>query len=256
MYKNFNKKFLLLLILSLSATTALAEPAVDGKFVYITSLYNEQSEKRIDEYIQCLEKNLAHRLIKNFHVIYDTTSDSPSKDLPILDYLKSKNINITYIKGRPTYSFCFSLANELYPDQKIILSNADIYFNDTLTLLEDYDLTNKLLAITRWQVNPDGTLMPYMRKHNIPSLNSQDTWIFNTPFHVSENYNIEIGTVHCDNLLAYYARKSELVVINPCLSIQCCHLHLSNVRNYSRAVPYPKILVGFKYAPWQYLIKD
>jgi hypothetical protein len=256
MYRNLDKKLLILFTLSLCVNISLIQATFDGKFVYITSLYNEQSKKRIDEYIKCLEKNLVHRLIKNVHVIYDTTSDSISKDSPVLNYLKSKNIKITYIKGRPTFGFCFSLANELYPYQNIILSNADIFFNETLSLLKDYDLTGKLLAITRWQVNSDGTLTPYMRKNNIPALNSQDTWIFNTPFHVSEKYNIEIGTVHCDNLLAYYARKSGLIVINPCLSIQCCHLHLSNVRNYNKAVPLPKVLEGFNYAPWQYLTKD
>jgi hypothetical protein len=111
-----------------------------------------------------------------------------------------------------SFGFCLSLAHELYPGWKIILTNADIYFNETLNLLKDYDLTNKLLAITRWQVKPDGTVTPYVGKDKTPTMCSQDTWIFSTPIHISEHYNIAIGSVHGDNLLAYYARHPDCSV--------------------------------------------
>jgi len=188
----------------------------------ITTLYNETNAERRAEYITCLENNLKNSCIKTIHVLYDTARDEGS--LELLDYLKTKNIILEYIVGRPTYQYCFDLANKMYPDRAIILTNADIYFNHTLDLLRDYDLSNKFLAITRWDLLVDGSLALYN------TIESQDVWIFNTPLRSFDKANFEIGTVCCDPLIAGQAWLSGLEVINPCFSIQCCHCHLSGVR--------------------------
>ena len=44
--------------------------------------------------------------------------------------LKTKKITLSKISGRPTFELCFTLANKLYPNNAIIVSNADIYFNE------------------------------------------------------------------------------------------------------------------------------
>jgi hypothetical protein len=121
----------------------------------------------------------------------------------------------------------------------VIISNGDIFFNHTLLLLERYDLTNKFLALTRWNVlkggklkifkqyKPDGTFWKEA------SETSQDAWIFQTPLREFKNSAIKIGTPQCDSLIAYQAAQAGLQVINPCLTIQACHLHRSGIRNYS-----------------------
>jgi hypothetical protein len=204
------------------------------KFKLITILYNETNEERIAEYLTCLEKNLAHDSIGQMHVIYDTSKDD--KKNIILNYLKSKNIPITFINGRATYSFCFDLANELYPNSKIILSNADIYFNETLGLLDNYDLINKFLLLTRWDIHKDGTLSLHAFSPNKKSY-SQDSWFFSTPFSF-QGGNIYLGIPGCDGTIASHAKKNGLALLNPCFSIQGCHLHLSELRNYDKAT-YP-----------------
>ncbi|HVX01079.1 MAG TPA: hypothetical protein VHA52_11705 [Candidatus Babeliaceae bacterium] len=209
-----------------------------GRFILITTLYNETNKERCQEYITCLEKNLSHPLIESVHVLYDNAKDT--EDNQLLAHMKNMRgmpITISYIVGRPSYGDCFALANRLYPDRSIILCNGDIYFNETLHKLKHYNLAGKFLALTRWDVGRDGSLEIFRQYNNgvfcpIWSETSQDAWIFQTPIRKFEMDTIKLGTMTCDSLIAYQAYAAGLQVINPCWSIQACHMHLSQVRNY------------------------
>jgi hypothetical protein len=207
------------------------------KFKLIISLYNETNPARAQEYITCLEKNLQHQDIDDIYVVYDTSNDSKNdNENYIYSYLKNKNIKINEIKSRPTYGYCFELANHVFPDSKIILSNADIYFNETLSLLNNYNLTNKFLAFTRWDVTPTG-LKIFKQYHNgifeqFRSETSQDVWIFKTPLKRFPKDHFQLGTMQCDSRIAYQAHISGLITLNPCLSIQCCHVH-AEIQDYN-----------------------
>ena len=206
-------------------------------FVLITTLYNETHPERKQEYITCIEHNCAHPLIKTMHVLYDTAKDDDTNAL--LNYLQSKKIKITFINRRPTYAQCFDCANTQYSNCKVILCNGDIYFNDTLQQLVDYDLAGKFLALTRWEEWSDGSITPYYRGRNGPqksgreTRDSQDAWIFQTPLQFIENANFKMGIPLCDCRIAYHAQKSGLYVFNPCKTIQSIHVHRSGKRNYN-----------------------
>ncbi|HJZ23198.1 MAG TPA: hypothetical protein VJ201_01975, partial [Candidatus Babeliales bacterium] len=203
-------------------------------FKLITVLYNEKNPARTKEYLTCLNHNLNHELIDTILVIYDTSADDQNNT--ILNYLKTKKVTISYANSRQTYGYCFELANKLYPNSKIILSNADIYFNETLNLLRDYDLTGQFLALTRWNITKDNSLelfkqYPRGKFNKDWSESSQDVWIFKTPLHITKAIQIQLGIMNCDSRIAYEAFQSGLKVTNPCLTIQCCHLHRTNIRN-------------------------
>jgi len=206
------------------------------KFKLITTLYNETNPIRAQEYIACLEKNLQHQDIDDICVLYDTGKDSQnSTENYVYTFLKNNNIKIITIQDRPTYGYCFDIANTLFPGSKVIISNADIYFNDTLSLLNDYDLTNKFLAITRWD---------FFQTNEA----SQDVWIFSTPIKHFARDDFKLGIPGCDNYIAYQARASGLTVINPCLSIQCWHVHASGMRNYG---PFVSLGESMANVTWQ-----
>ena len=218
------------------------------KVTLITVLYNEMHEQRKNEFITCFERNKQHPAIEHIHVVYDTSKDTAAHS-EILDYLKQQECTISYVIGRPTYGYCFDLANGQYPNARIILSNADIYFNDTLNKLEGYDLNNKFLAITRWNVLDDGRLEIFKQFKADGSFDepmsqlSMDAWIFKTPLKTFINPEFQLGTWACDGYIAYQAYISGLDVINPCLSIQCCHLHLSKIRHWiPQSIPGAKAL--------------
>jgi hypothetical protein len=217
------------------------------KFILVTSLYNEPKPERAREYLTCLEKNLNHSRIAHIHVVYEFV---PGDNSELLNYLLSKNISIEFVSSRPSYGFMFDLVNRQYPGQKIIVSNADIYFNETLTLLDDYDLTNKFLALTRWNVRADGSMTPYF---TVKKMYSQDTWIFRAPLKKFNDDSMVLGTCGCDNRLAFQADAAGLEVLNPCGSIQCCHLHLSNVRNYKKCKPMDPAKDLFKGLDWGFI---
>jgi hypothetical protein len=209
---------------------------INSKFKLIICLYNETNEERMYEYITCLENNLKNQFIDSIHIIYDTSKDNQSNQL--LHYLQHKLVSISFISGRPTFGYCFDLANSLYPNSKIIVSNADIYFNETLGLIFRYNLRNKFIALTRWDVQKDGSLKIKQRHngtHTVPAMDAQDAWIFRTPIRTFFNNNIQLGTRGCDNLIAYQAFKSGLTTLNPSLTIQACHLHLTNIRHDQKA---------------------
>ena len=220
----------LLLITLYSATPSAA--TANNKFVLITSLYNENDARRIKEYLYCLNRNSIHPSISTIHVVYDTSKGTHNNQ--ILHYLRAHpRIKISYIQGRPTFNFLFELANTTYRGRKILLSNADIYFDQSLTLLDNYSLTGKFLSLTRWEVLASGKLFPVFLSG--PYVFGADTWIFNSPIEKFQDLNFGLGTPHCDFKIIYQAYKSKLTVLNPCRDIKCCHVHLSGIRHYTVA---------------------
>lgn len=224
------------------------------KFILFTSLYHEQNQERINEYLLCLDKNLHHPLIEKIHIAFDTSCINSHCNNILLDELLKRPVEIDYIKGRPTYGYFFNQADTIYPDRRIIISNADIFFNDTLRRLENYDLSNKFLTITRWQYKGENRIVPYLTRSGENASVSQDTWIFKTPIKNFDNHGIELGTIGCDGKIAKQAYLNGFTVLNPCLTIQCCHVHLTDVRNYliqHLIPPYrPKELMA---VPWSEL---
>ena len=205
------------------------------KFTLITFLYNETNEKRLNEYIFCIENNLQHPSIEKIHVIYDSSKTDESDQC--LTYLHSKKISLSYVESRPTYHEAFKIANKSYPNSNIIISNADIYFDDTLFSVNNYDLEEKFLAITRWDLIKDKIIIPLLTDYGKQIDHSQDVWIFKTPLRPFKKDDILVGTLGCDRRIAYWAKESGLTVLNPCLTIQCIHIHFSNIRHYENIPP-------------------
>jgi hypothetical protein len=196
----------------------------DSGFILLTFLYSETRPERINEYKECLTLNLKNKHIKKIHVIFDTEKIEQSNDL--LSFLQEKPIEITFLKERPSFGYCFNLVNERYKNSTLLLSNSDIYFNETVALVKNINLTNTFIGLTRWDRKKNGELV----LHHTPY--SQDVWIFKSPLLFSGLSHYQLGSPGCDNFIAKQAVESGLSVINPCLSIQACHIHESGIRNY------------------------
>jgi hypothetical protein len=74
-----------------------------------------------------------------------------------------------------TYRDLFLHANRHLCGQSVVIANADMFFDETLRRLEEYDLSGKLLCLSRWDVQKDGTTCFF--EHPC----SQDAWIFRAP---------------------------------------------------------------------------
>lgn len=228
---------------------------LNASFILITTLYNEKKDDRVNEYITCLERNLTNAEIDQIHIFYDTSKDD--NDCTLLKYLKSKKVHLINIKGRISYGMCFTYANEFFSGKNVIIANGDIFFNETLGLLKDYDLRDAFMALTRWNVLNNGALELFRQFRNgqfckFDSESSQDAWIFKAPIRQFANDSIVMGLMWCDSAIAYQAKIAGMQVINPCYSLQACHLHLSDIRNYDlKERPYAK--EGRIPVEWSYL---
>lgn len=246
-------KKILIFLLCLGILPIHCQVADSKKFVLITTLYNEKNEARIGEYLTCLKSHLEHPRIKKIIVFYDTDRDDQKSVL--LNALKMENnIVIKTISGRASFALFFDYANEFHQNENIIICNADIFFNDTLNTLDSIDLENKFLTLTRWNVTQSGDLELFKQYYNgsyleRSSQRSMDAWIFKSPLKKFNNPDIRLGLMGCDMAVAVQAMEAGLFVFNPCLSVQACHLHLSESRNYVKTeVPYK--IPGSCYVPW------
>ena len=213
---------MLLVHLFVHADDVINTPEQQLPLNLIVCLYNETNKKRADEYIICLKHNRKHPQIKNLHVIYDMTND-PELCGIIPRFLKKADISTSYTDKRQTFGDCIRCANELFPNQYVILSNADITFDRTLGQLEDRHIKKRLLAITR------------SGGRTVSARYSQDCWIFETPFPLDPMLDAtRVGLHDCEKPIIWVAQKNGLRAYNPCRSIHCTHIHRSGVRHQHR----------------------
>jgi hypothetical protein len=194
------------------------------KTYLITSLFNEKRADRMSEYLECLRRNLANDLIEKVVVFFE---GDPSTVVN-----SSKKLSIVPIKDRPTYFDFFDYANRNLKNEIIIISNSDMYYDDSLRLLESIDFDNLFIFLTRWFVRSGGKV-EFSLNHLEANEYSADTLIFKAPLREFES-SFKIGTQGCDSRIAHEAAAVGYRVINPCHSVISYHLHISNVQNDKR----------------------
>ncbi|MEI8300522.1 MAG: hypothetical protein WCG10_02775 [Chlamydiota bacterium] len=203
--------------------------SVDEQFILMTTLYNEQREDRYREFLTCLEKNNQNALIKKIIIIYEgCCEDFFYKKLNEVFFLSDK-IFVQFILARPQFSDFFLMADQFYKNEKIIICNADIYFDDTIAFLSRRYLRESFIALTRWDVSCDGKYE--LKDRHLRTTTSQDSWCFIAPIK-SFFSSIPIGVLGCDPSIAYYAFKAGLKVLNPSKAVRSYHVHQSNIRTY------------------------
>jgi hypothetical protein len=192
--------------------------------ILITSYFISTNHQRKLEINECLVNNTQNPLIDKIYLLNDRQYS--------LDFIehgdKIEQIVMPdgYKNNRLLYSSAIQFANtHLSKDDICIVSNSDIYFDDSLSLLLSYNLENKFLALSKYD-------------HDVlfDREDSQDTWIFQCPFLININpQEIEFGfgMPGCDNRIARIALDHGYIVVNPSRSIRTHHLHSSNHRNYT-----------------------
>jgi len=187
--------------------------------ILLTSYYTDDSEDRQRELDLCLQLNLANLTFRAIILFVD-------------GFCKIQHPTLSHIpmRDRLTYQDAFNFANRFFVGEICVLANSDIYFDESLKLIAEADLTNKFYAITRHNVERDGSL-------SFSDCNAcQDVWVFRAPLKPVVSL-FGLGTPGCDNRIAYEAKTAGLIVLNPCQIIRCHHLHLTNKRNYVQNQP-------------------
>jgi hypothetical protein len=189
--------------------------------ILLTGLYDEPSQSRRAELRECLRRNAENEFIDQV-IVFNEDSHEPELDAE----LSLPKIQLVQHGRRLAFRDLFEFANQQPGGSRFIIANADIFFDDTLARLNGYSLKGRLLCLSRWDVQPDGSA----RFFEHPS--SQDAWIFETPI-PPFNCNFHLGLLGCDNRLAWEADNAGLEVSNPGRTVRANHLHLSKIRSYT-----------------------
>jgi hypothetical protein len=192
--------------------------------ILLTGLYHDPDAGRRAELRECLRRNAENVLINEIHLFSEdaVAAESLQSD-PVMSLNK---IRLVPHGRRLTFRDLFDYSNRALGGQGVIAANADIFFDDSLALLDGYDLRGRLLCLSRWDVQADGSASFF--EH--PA--SQDAWIFRAPVSAF-SCSFPLGVPGCENRLAWEAQRSGLKLANPGRSIKANHLHLSQVRNYT-----------------------
>lgn len=189
--------------------------------------HTPKNTERNREYIQCIENNINSKLFKTITIFAEDDLPSNISDSSIVKVVRTDK--------RRKYKDFFNYCNDNYMGQICVLSNTDIYFDNSLKFIESVDMNNRLLALTRWD-EEDGLAVLHDKEES--SRFSQDTWIFKPIVSFKNSSNISGGDFYmgipgCDNRIAAEFHLSGYKVSNPCLSIKSYHLHNSRYRTYT-----------------------
>lgn len=185
----------------------------------IIEYFKSSDYQRHSEYLTCIHENLENDFIDKIYVFISDDSK--------LNFT-SKKLKVINRTTRPSYKDLFEFCNEKLKDQICIIANADIIFDETISTLNDADLSNTFVALTRWEVfneNGEWCIAPFNNS------SSQDTWVFKSPIEVTDDMDFLLGKPGCDNKIAKLMSE-KYDVKNPGLQIVTCHYHMSGYRTY------------------------
>ena len=191
----------------------------------IQQYFHHPSNRRHREIMTCLERNIACPLID--HVLLLNEQEYP--ELPV-----SPKIKLASLGHRLTYYDVFQAILKYVPaGDFVIISNSDIWFNQTLKYLWRIGIVERqlFLALLRWEDKGDEKATLFG-----PRSDSQDTWILardSVTFEpTEEELGFPFGKSGCDNAVALVMMRKKFLVVNPAYTIKTFHLHATNIRNY------------------------
>jgi hypothetical protein len=192
----------------------------------LVGFYNDASPVRTGEFVECVRRNAANPHIDSIIVFIE--DQTPPADVRERSRAWA-HPKVQFVEHALRLSFkqLFEYANRHLAGDGVIIANADIYFDETLALLEEESLAGRLLCLSRWDETPDGALRHFDRP------DSQDAWIFEPPLPRFAS-DFFLGKPGCENRLAYEAERAGLAVSNPSRSLRARHLHNSAIRRYTQ----------------------
>lgn len=193
-----------------------------AKILY-TSYFLARDLQRQSELEKCLRKNIANTGIDKIVVLGEGNTDGD-----LYKWMKAFNKVRVIETPRPTFRDFFDIANILSTKEDIsIISNTDIYFDETINKLDNFDMNGVCVALSRYHhYSPTD-----IRLHN--ERYSQDSWIFKgkiAPIGFADFY---MGIPGCDNRIAYEIYAAGYEIINPAFDIRSIHLHADDKRYYA-----------------------
>ena len=200
--------------------------------VLITSFYETGNKKRQDELKKCLYMNCINPCIQKIYLLNDKIYD-----LSFISLEEKIEQKIVLEKGeKMKYSSVLKFIDDNCKNSICVISNSDIYFDETLEQLNEKVLNNDtMFALLRYDEDNKGH-KEIFRRHGEVRDDSQDAWILKTPLKNSIDYSMidfRFGTLGCDNVFAYFMHTFGYEIKNPSYDIISTHVHNTQIRTYN-----------------------
>ena len=201
------------------------------EFNLLLPWYNhpDKNSLRYKEIHQCLEINLKNDQLKSIIFFYEVNKvdelyfdDYQHPKIKIVPVITSKKRDITFNR-------LVRYANTHLLNEVCIISNNDIYYDNTLNEIFKLDFYKNNYFISLTRKNHD----EYLDNNNKiwkPHSGSQDSWMFVSPLKLMD-CEINLGWIQCDNIISEKYDSLGYNVINPHFSINAWHLHKYNNTN-------------------------
>ena len=220
---------------------------VKQKIILFTQFYLANDKETNDLNIYALTNNYKNKYINEIILLNEKiySEEELGFEDKNLDKIKQVNIN-----KRLKYSDVFEYiqANNL-KNQIIVISNLDIYLNDSINNLNKIELDKFKLCycLTRWETYKNG------KKHepflNPNSSSSCDTWCLHTKWihelDVSE-FNLRLGTVGCENMFQYKLALSHFYLRNDPYLIKIMHSEKHCLKDKRKKINWKLLINKFK----------
>lgn len=194
--------------------------------ILLVEYYKPKEATRDVEYLTCMNHNINSGIFDKVVIFIDDKETFISSDVKLND-----TVEVIYVSKRLTYNDFFRYCNDNFGDEICVLSNTDIIFDDTLSMLNDTDMENRVYCLTRWDLyRTDKSDEFQIRFFNVDM--SQDCWIFKGDIK-TDSADFTLGKPGCDNKIAHLFSSDGYEVYNPSLKIVTKHLHISSYRTYT-----------------------
>jgi hypothetical protein len=215
--------------------------------ILLTSYFDSQNDARNAELDECYLRNSECKAFSEIHVMLEGPAVKGRDDYPAF---RRPNQWLVPVTERMTYQNYFQYANNTFPvGTAVCVSNADIWFNETLLNITDKQLdANTFFACSKWgfMAHPNGQWY-WDEGFDLNAPISQDAWMFRTPIPCGEKFNFRMGHMRCDNVLAARMQEAGYRVLNPTApgprSLVLRHVHKSQLHRYGADVQGPSIYV-------------
>ena len=199
-------------------------------------LYRAPNEDRYKEILYCLDKNLANPAFTKKHIFLEEGYALDERASAIIK--RYEHTVCFYVDKRMTFRKYFEHANA-ESEELAVLTNSDVYFDETLNGLAARFHPNYFMAVGRWHVQADGSTI-LDKKISV----AQDVWIFKTPVRIPSYCDFSLGWKGCDSRIAREMKCKGYRLINPPWDIHVYHLHLSDIRNDVPTVARPHMHIN------------
>tara|TARA_B100000927_G_scaffold290446_1_gene289290 strand:- start:1488 stop:3227 length:1740 start_codon:yes stop_codon:yes gene_type:complete len=223
----------------------------------------KMAEQRNRELRDCLKKNVENNLITK--IILLNEKKYTEEELGIT----SKKIKQIILNKRITFKDVFNHVTGDHLKGYVIMANADIFFDKTLSTIFKSDLKQCKRVLTPLRYEYDSKYKNLkLSKIFGPTSGTQDTWIFHVDHNVEKQhrklFNLKFGQFNCDNKVLYLFNLLGYELVNDPTTLKTYHHHKSMARCYDKTnIPEPYMFIlpklnrsyGTEYYPLDMLCK-